>query len=185
MKTTSIYLRVSTTETDKKQDPENQLAQLKKWANGLDLEIVKTYTDYVSGGSANRPQFQQMLQDAKRHKFDCLLIWSLDRFSREGISNTISYIEKLKASNVIIKSLQETWLDTSNESVSELLLAIFSWVAKQERVRISERTKAGLQKAVASGIKLGRPFGAVDKKRRIRSGYLARFRRDSKVSLAI
>jgi len=178
MKTAAIYLRVSTTD---KQDPENQKLKLEKWAKGLDLEIVKTYTDRVSGGSANRPQFREMLQDAQRHKFDVLLIWSLDRFSREGILSTIKYIEELKASNVAIKSLVESWLDTSNSGVADLLLAIFSWVAKQERERISERTKAGLEKAKANGVKLGRPFGSTDKKRRVRSGYVLRYKKEAGV----
>ncbi|MBU0760330.1 MAG: recombinase family protein [Nanoarchaeota archaeon] len=58
----------------------------------MDFQVVGEYVDYASGGESNRPQFQQMLTDARQHKFDLVLILSLDRFSREGILNTLSYL---------------------------------------------------------------------------------------------
>jgi len=173
MKKTALYLRVS--KADESQDPANQLEPLLKMAESLDLEVVAKYIDTASGGSANRPQFQLMIQDAKNHKFDMILVWSLDRFSREGIGNTLSYLKTLKQAFVGLKSLQESWLDTSDRGIGELLLAIFSWVAEQERTRISERTKAGLVVAKANGKKLGRPNGSKDKARRKKSGYLLRW----------
>ena len=99
----------------------------------------------------------------------------MDRFSREGISNTLGYLEKLGNSGVALKSLQESWLDTSDQGMGKLLIAIMSWVAQQERQRISERTKAGLIRAKADGKSLGRPSGAKDKGRRKKSGYLLRW----------
>lgn len=173
MKKTALYLRVS--KSDESQDPANQLKPLLKMADSLGLEVVVKYIDTASGGSANRPQFQQMLKDAKRHQFDIVLVWSLDRFSREGISNTLSYLKTLKQASVGLKSLQESWLDTSDKGIGELLIAIMSWVAEQERMRISERTKAGLVVAKANGKKLGRPSGSKDKVRRKKSGYLLRW----------
>jgi DNA invertase Pin-like site-specific DNA recombinase len=116
-----------------------------------------------------------MLKNAKERKFDIILVWSLDRFSREGISNTLGYLEKLGNSGVALKSLQESWLDTSDQGMGKLLIAIMSWVAQQERQRISERTKAGLIRAKADGKSLGRPSGAKDKGRRKKSGYLLRW----------
>jgi len=173
MKKTALYLRVS--KDDESQDPANQLEPLLQMAESLDLEVVARYIDTTSGGSANRPEFQRMLKDARKHKFDMVLVWSLDRFSREGIGNTLAYLEKLKQARVGLKSLQESWLDTSDRGIGELLLAIFSWVAEQERTRISERTKAGLVVAKANGKKLGRPNGSKDKARRKKSGYLLRW----------
>ncbi len=173
MKTTVLYLRVS--KSDESQNPANQLEPLKKFADSLGLAVVKEYIDHASGGSANRPQFQQMLKDAQAYKFDMILIWSLDRFSREGIGNTLAYLEKLRKSKVGLKSLQESWLDTTDEGMGQLLIAIMSWVAEQERIRISERTKAGLVVAKANGKRLGRPNGSKDKGRRKRSGYLLRW----------
>jgi len=173
MKKTALYLRVS--KADESQDPANQLEPLLKMAESLDLKVIAKYIDTASGGSANRPQFQQMLKDVKSHKFDMVLVWSLDRFSREGIGNTLSYLKTLKQASVGLKSLQESWLDTSDSGIGELLIAIMSWVAKQERLRISERTKAGLVVAKANGKKLGRPSGSKDKVRRKKSGYHLRW----------
>ncbi len=166
-------MRVS--KNDESQTPKNQKDPLKKLAEMLGLEIIGEYTDMASGGDSNRPQFQRMLKNAKERKFEIILIWSLDRFSREGISNTLGYLEKLGNSGVALKSLQESWLDTSDQGMGKLLIAIMSWVAQQERQRISERTKAGLQRAKADGKLLGRPIGAKDKGRRKKSGYLLRW----------
>ena len=179
---TAIYCRVS--KSDESQDPQNQLKPLRQLAKSLDCKIVGEYIDFASGGNSNRPQFQTMLSDARLRKFDLVLIWSLDRFSREGISNTLGYLEILKKNKVAIKSLKESWLDTSEKGIGELLIAIFSWVAKQERKRISERTKAGLKVAKANGKKLGRRQGAKDKHKRSNEGYLLRWRKEkSKVSV--
>jgi len=171
-----IYTRVS--KNDGSQTPENQKEPLKKLADSLGMKIVGEYQDFISGGSANRPQFQQMLKDAQNRKFDVILVWSLDRFSREGISSTLSYLEKLKKNGVALKSLQESWLDTSDEGMGQLLIAIFSWVARQERMRISERTKAGLITAKNNGKTLGRPFGAKDSKYRKKNGYYLRWNKE-------
>lgn len=171
-----LYLRVS--KSDDSQTPENQKKPLLNLASSLGLEVVGEYRDYASGGNSNRPQFQQMLADAKSRKFDVILVWSLDRFSREGIGNTLAYLESLKRSHTSLKSLQEGWLDTADEGMGQLLLAVFSWVAKQERERISERTKAGLIRAKNNGKHLGRPAGSKDKSKRKKSGYLLRWQKD-------
>lgn len=160
-----IYARVSKEE----QKVEAQIDQLKMFASQQNINITNIYIDEMSGGSADRPQFQQMLKDARLRKFNVILIWSLDRFSREGISNTLSYLKRLKQHNVSIKSLQEPWLDTSDNGMGELLLSIFSWVAAQERKRISERTKMGLAKAKNVG-KRGK-----DRKPRNKAGYYNRW----------
>jgi len=170
---TALYLRVS--KSDESQDPDNQLKPLLKMADSLDLKVVDKYIDTASGGSSDRPQFQQMLEDARIHKFDMILVWSLDRFSREGITNTLAYLKKLKNANVGLKSLQDSWLDTRDEGIGQLLIVIMSWVAEQERLRISERTKAGLVVARANGKILGRPNGSKDKGKRKKVGYLLRW----------
>lgn len=170
---TAIYLRVS--KSDESQNPTNQREPLLKMADSLGLEVIGEYVDMASGGNSNRPQFQQMLKDAKARKFNMILVWSLDRFSREGINNTLGYLEQLKKSGVALKSLQESWLDTSDEGVGQLLISIMAWVAKQERERISERTKAGLKIAKANGKLLGRRNGAKDKRKRSNQGYLLRW----------
>lgn len=169
-----IYCRVS---KDDGQDPQNQLQPLRDFAKALNGEVVSEYIDLASGAKSDRENFLLMLDDIDKHKFDLLLIWSLDRLSREGISTTLGYIDRFNRAGVGIKSLQESWLDTRDEGLGKLMIAIFSWVASQERKRIRERTLAGLAKAKAQGKKLGRPKGVRDSKRRIRSGYIKRYRR--------
>lgn len=169
----AIYARVS--KSDESQDPQNQLTPLRDFAKAIGGEIVSEYVDMASGGSGEREKFVRMLNDADKRVFDLLLIWALDRFSREGISNTIGYLERLKRNGVSVKSLQEGWLDTRDEGTGQLLLAIFSWVAAQERKRIRERTLAGLQKATQAGKRLGRPVGSKDTKRRRTAGYNMRW----------
>ena len=164
-----IYARVSKGEMH----PENQIEQLKTMQKLQNYTLIGEYIDYVTGGSANRPEFQRMLDDARLRKFDVILIWSLDRFSREGIRSTLSYLKHLKNHKVAIKSLKEPWLDTSDTGMGELLIAIFSWVAEQERIRISERTKAGLERAKANGKPIGKR--GKDKKKRDNLGYKLRW----------
>lgn len=161
----AIYSRVSTEE----QHNENQIEQLKNLAKIQNNEIVEIYIDVVSGAAKERPKFKKMLLDARIGKFNLLYFWSLDRFSREGIQKTLFYIKQLKQFGVDIKSIQEVWLDTSLEGVGELLISVFSWVAAQERKRISERTKAGLVNAKNVG-KRGK-----DKKKRNNLGYKLRW----------
>jgi DNA invertase Pin-like site-specific DNA recombinase len=90
----------------------------------------------MSGGISNRPEFQKMLGRVRQRHFDLILVWALDRFSREGMINTLSYIRQLREYKTGLKSLQETWLDTSQEGVADLLLAFMAWVAEQEKKRI-------------------------------------------------
>lgn len=174
----AIYARVS--KNDESQDPTNQLNPLRDYAKALGGQITEEYVDLASGGKNDRESFLRMLADADKRRFDLILVWALDRLSREGISNTLGYLEKLKRNGVALKSLQEAWLDTRDEGLGQLLIAILSWVAQQERKRIVERTKAGLERAIKEGKKLGRPSGSKDKKERRKSGYHLRWANGSK-----
>ena len=163
----ALYVRVST----KEQTAENQERELRQWAARLGLEVVSKYTDTASGARSDRAALAAVLAGAHRREFDALLIWSLDRLSREGIGSMARYMEQLKAAGVRVMSHQEPWLDTGGP-VGELLVAIFAWVAQQERQRIGERVRAGLARARAQGVRLGRKPRAVDleevRRRRIR-----------------
>lgn len=155
----AIYLRVST--TGKGQDPENQLLQLKEFCGRQGWQVYKIYTDYESGtkGRRERTEFGQLFKDAAQRRFDVVLFWSLDRLTREGIQKTIYYLQQLDAYGIRFKSYTETMLDTDNELVAHILIAVLSYLAKQEAVKISERTKAGLERVRAQGKTLGRPDG--------------------------
>ena len=135
----AIYLRVSTEE----QHPENQIADVQRFAEALKYKVIEVYTDKESGEYSDRQEFQRMMTDAKNGKFQTLFIWALDRFSREGIEMTLSHIKRLKEAGVVLKSYQESWLDTSIEGISELLIAVLSYAAKEELKRFRERSMAG------------------------------------------
>lgn len=158
----ALYGRVST--VDKGQDTENQLAELRRFAASQSWEIVEpVYQDYVSGkkGRDKRPAFDRMLNDAAKRRFDILLVWSADRLSRQGPYETLDVVKKLSAYGVRFRSLQQPFLDTTN-GFGEVLLALFGWLASEERRLISERTKAGLKRAVTQGKMLGRQPVSVD-----------------------
>jgi DNA invertase Pin-like site-specific DNA recombinase len=157
-----IYARVST----KRQDELNQLLQLPEFAGtqaGWTLDADMVFVDKVSGsGLKQRKAFDQMMLAASQKKFDLLLFWSLDRLSREGIVKTIGYLEQLKGWGVGWRSYTQPFLDTGNEMVNGIVLSVLSAVAKQERLTISERTLAGLQRARKAGRTLGRRPVKVD-----------------------
>jgi putative DNA-invertase from lambdoid prophage Rac len=135
----ALFLRVSTRE----QTVENQELELREWAARLGLEVVVVHSDTTSGARGDRVGLAELLAAAHRREFDTLLIWSLDRLSREGIGRMVGYVEQLRAAGVRVLSLREPWLDTAGP-VSELILSVFAWTVKQERARISERVRAGL-----------------------------------------
>jgi DNA invertase Pin-like site-specific DNA recombinase len=117
---------------------------------------IREFVDYETGKHADRAAFQQMFQAASRREINLVLVWSLDRFTREGVAETFLHIKKLLDYGVEFESLTESHFRTTG-AAGELMIAIAAWIAKRERIRISERTKAGLQLAVAKGKNLGRP----------------------------
>ena len=157
----ALYARVSLDESsdDRRfQDPENQLQPLRELAHSFGYDIYKEYVDHMSGANPARKQFRLMMQDALMHKFSGIIVWKLDRFSREGIIPTMSYIKQLKNRGIWLKSMTESWVDTSDVNITELLLAIMAWASAKEREDISNRTKAGIARLrKAKKWKGGRP----------------------------
>jgi len=157
----AVYARVST--KDKGQSVENQAHQLREFCQRSGWSIAHEYIDTKSGKAAsNRPQFTAMFEAAHRHEFDLVLFWSLDRLSREGVSATLKYLEQLDSYGVGWKSFTEQYLDSTG-MFKDAVIAILATVAKQERVRLSERVLAGLQTARRKGRVLGRPRVVVDR----------------------
>ena len=156
MKKVAIYVRVST--RDKGQDTENQVGQLKRFCAQRKFEIVEIYSDNESGknGRRERKAFDQMFRDAGLGKFDVLIFWSLDRFTREGTLKTLMYLEKLDEYNVRFMSYTQEYLNTDNDMVRGIVIPMLSYFAKLETKMISERTKAGLERARTNGKQLGR-----------------------------
>lgn len=157
----SIYARVST--KDGRQDTENQLRQLRQFAATQNWTIVHEYVDRASGKRGDREQFQRMFGAASKREFDVLLFWSLDRLSREGTVETLNHLQRLTGYGVNYRSFTEQYLDSTG-IFKEAVIGILAAVAKQERVRLSERTIAGLQRAKAQGRVGGRPKAEDDHK---------------------
>ncbi len=153
----ALYVRVS--KKDSSQDVENQLIALREYCQRRGWAIVETYSDNESGrkGRVERLAFDQMFKDAARGTFDLLLFWSLDRLSREGIAQVLYYLQNLDGCGVRFHSYTEEFLNTENDMIRPLLIAFMSHLAAYEAKRISERTKAGLERARRQGKTLGRP----------------------------
>jgi DNA invertase Pin-like site-specific DNA recombinase len=155
----AVYARVSTGQ----QDNGNQLIQLREFCHRQGWEIVNEFCDTVSGsGKKDRVSFERMMLAASQKQFDVLVFWSLDRLSREGIVKTLGYLEQLRAWGIGWRSFTQPFLDTGNEMVNGIVLSVLAAVAKQERITISERTKAGLVRARRAGKKVGRPVVSID-----------------------
>jgi DNA invertase Pin-like site-specific DNA recombinase len=148
----ALYSRVSTDE----QDTGNQLLQLREFAAKQGWKITREYVDYASGSKSERVEFQAMFKDASQRKFDLLLFWALDRLSREGVLETLQHLNRLTAYGVAWRSFTEQFFDSCGP-FRDAVIAIMATLAKQERVKRSERTKAGLARVRASGKRLGRP----------------------------
>lgn len=149
MPTAALYIRVSTD----KQTGENQVAELRQLAAARGFEPV-VYEEVESAAKA-RPVMERMLADARTGKVRAILVWALDRLHRSMVGSIQTVLECDRL-GVPVVSVREPWLDTAGP-VRPLLIAIFGWVAEQERARLIERTKAGLERARRQGKKLGRP----------------------------
>jgi DNA invertase Pin-like site-specific DNA recombinase len=150
----ALYSRVST--KDKGQDVRNQTDQLREFCSKQGWQIVKEYTDKASGKRGDRVQFQAMFEAASRREFDTVLFWSLDRLSREGVYETLQHLRRLTAYGVGYKSYTEEYLDSCG-IFRDAVIGILATVAKQERIRLSERVTAGLARAKREGRVGGRP----------------------------
>lgn len=151
-KRAAIYARVSTRD----QEATNQLLELRAFCDRKGWDVANEYIDHESGGKADRIAFQHMFQEASQARFDVVVFWALDRFSREGVFETLSHLRRLEDAGVGFRSYTEEYLDSTG-MFKDAVLAVLAAVAKQERARLSERVKAGLARARSQGKRLGRP----------------------------
>ncbi len=149
MPAAALYVRVSTD----RQTVENQIAELRQLAAARGFEPV-IYEEVESAAKA-RPVMDRMIADARAGRLRAIVVWAVDRLHRSMIG-AIQTVLECDRIGVPVISVHEPWLDTSGP-VRPLLVAIFGWVAEQERTRLIERTKAGLERARRQGKRLGRP----------------------------
>jgi DNA invertase Pin-like site-specific DNA recombinase len=142
----AIYARVSTVE----QEPENQLHELRRYVEVRGWASTEYVDRGVSGAKDRRPALDTLLADARRRRFDVLVCWRLDRLGR-NLRHLVMVIEDLNALGIAFVSLGE------GIDCTTLQLHILGALAEFERERIRERVQAGLQRARAQGVRLGRP----------------------------
>jgi DNA invertase Pin-like site-specific DNA recombinase len=150
----AIYARVSTTD----QEPENQLQELRRYADARGWVTVEHIDKGVSGSTDRRPALDKMVADAKRRRFDVLVVWRLDRLGR-NLKHLVMLLEDLQAVGVAFVSLGEG-IDCTT-AAGRLQLHVLAALAEFERARIAERVRAGLARVRASGTRLGRPAAAL------------------------
>lgn len=154
----ALYARVST--ADKGQDPELQLRELREIASRRGLEVSAEYVDRgVSGSRENRPSLDRLMVDARRRRFDVVMIWKLDRWAR-SLKFLVNSLADLSALGVAFISLRDN-LDLSTPS-GRLMFHVIGAMAEFERSLTVERVRAGLAHARSKGKRLGRPARAVD-----------------------
>jgi len=161
-----IYSRVSTEE----QTTANQVDTLRAWAESRGFALVETYQEQESAWrNGHQRELARLITGAQQRRFDVVIVWALDRISRQGSLAILELVNKLNAWGVKVLSYQEPWTEAPGE-LGELLYALTGWVARMESQRRSERTKAGMARLKAEGVRIGRPPGSRDKKRRKKRG---------------
>lgn len=166
-----IYARVSTED----QTTDNQIPALLELAKRRGWEVLTVYQEEASAWKVgHQKEFAKMLKSASYHEFDVLLVWALDRITRQGVQAIFPIVDTLKTYGVMVVSLQEPWTEQGGLQ-AELLYSITAWVAKSESERRSERIKVALGERKAKGLPVGRIVGAKDKAPRKRTGYLLRY----------
>ena len=149
MKRAALYMRVSTLD----QHPETQLLDLRQMAAQRGLEIVKEYTDRISGAKARRPGLDELMQDGRRGRFDVVLVWASDRIAR-SVKHFLEVLDELNRLNVEFVSFREQ-IDTGGP-LGRAVVVIIGAIAELERNLIIERVRAGMRRAKLEGRHIGR-----------------------------
>jgi DNA invertase Pin-like site-specific DNA recombinase len=179
----AIWARVSTDE----QHTENQLIELHRWAADRGLEVVAEFVTedsawtakYGGNGNGNGQEFDRkrnaLLEGARLGRYSVALCWGVDRLSRRGAEDMLSYVRRLTDTGCKLWSLKDSWVEgTSDPMIRELLFGVFGSIARFESERRSQRIKAGLARRRTQGKPVGgRQPGSKDKRPRNTAGYVA------------
>ncbi len=146
----ALYLRVSTQD----QNLDLQSRELLQFVEARGWQLIDIYEDKATGTNDKRPGLQQLLSDARRRKFDLILVWKLDRFAR-SLRDLVLMLQELGDLGIQFISLKDN-VDLTTAS-GRLMCALIAAFAEFEASLIKERVKAGLAAAKAKGKKIGRP----------------------------
>jgi DNA invertase Pin-like site-specific DNA recombinase len=150
MKRAAVYCRVSTFE----QNPQTQLLDIRQFAAQRGFEVVAEYTDHgISGTRARRPALDKMMEDARRHKFDAVVVWSCDRLAR-STRHLLQVLDELNSFGIQYLSQRES-IDTEG-ALGRAIIVIVAAIAELERALIVERVRAGMRRAKQEGRRIGR-----------------------------
>jgi DNA invertase Pin-like site-specific DNA recombinase len=149
MKRAALYMRVSTLD----QHPETQLYDLRQMAQQRGYQIVEEYTDRISGAKAKRPGLDSMMRDARRGRFDVVLVWASDRLAR-SVKHFLDVLDELNRLNIEFISFREQ-IDTGGP-LGRAVVVIIGAIAELERNLIVERVRAGMRRAKLEGRHIGR-----------------------------
>jgi DNA invertase Pin-like site-specific DNA recombinase len=149
VKRAALYLRVSTVD----QHPETQLHDLRQMAAQRGYAIVNEYTDRISGTKVKRPGLDQMMADARRGRFDVVLVWASDRIAR-SVKHFLEVLDELNRIGVEFVSFREQ-IDTGGP-LGRAIVVIIGAIAELERNLIVERVRAGMRRARLDGTRIGR-----------------------------
>src|SRR5215469_18055784 len=154
----AIYARVSTANNG--QNPEMQLRELREYCQHRGWQLVGEYVDAgISGAKDSRPELNRLNADAKRRRFDAVVVWKFDRFAR-SVSHLLRALEEFRSLGIEFVSLSEQ-IDTSTPT-GKMVFTVLGAVAELERSLIAERVRAGIRNARAKGKRLGRPRKSLD-----------------------
>jgi DNA invertase Pin-like site-specific DNA recombinase len=156
VKRTALYLRVSTVD----QHPETQVYDLRQMAAQRGYEIVHEYTDKISGVKARRPGLDQLMHDARRGRFDVVLVWACDRIAR-STRHFLEVLDELNRFGIEFISFREQ-IDTGGP-LGRAIVVIIGAIAELERNLIVERVRAGMRRARIEGRHIGRPVLDLDR----------------------
>ena len=161
---TVLYARVSTNG----QDTDLQLREFREFCQRRNWSVIGEYVDQgISGSKDRRPQLDRLMADAKRRRFDCVVVYRYDRFAR-SLRHLVNALEEFRALGVDFVSIHEG-VDTSTPN-GRLIFGIFASIAEFERELIRDRVRSGMRSAKARGRKIGRPRTTVN------AGQVARLR---------
>ena len=156
LKRAVLYMRVSTVD----QHPESQLYDLRQMAAQRGYEIVREYTDRISGVKARRPALDEMMRDARRGQFDIVLVWACDRIAR-SVRHFLEVLDEFNHLGLEFASFREQ-IDTGGP-LGRAIVVIIGAIAELERNLIVERVRAGMRRARLEGRHIGRPALDLDR----------------------
>jgi DNA invertase Pin-like site-specific DNA recombinase len=135
------------------QHPETQLYDLRQMAAQRGFEIVEEYTDRISGVKARRPGLDELMRDARRGRFDVVLVWASDRIAR-SVRHFLEVLDEMNRLNIEFISFREQ-IDTGGP-LGRAIVVIIGAIAELERNLIIERVRAGMRRARLEGRHIGR-----------------------------